>query len=166
MVRATRKMGNSFAHPAFSILPRDFPFRLCHYPIMANKNQGGLGGYAAVALIAFMVGRATGDNPAPAPSATESSAAQLLPTVDADSDNITEPVEDETADEQPQQAVVPAPRRYSPPEPVNFAEPVGTTHVYFSNCSAARAAGAAPVRAGNPGYAPHLDRDHDGVGCE
>jgi hypothetical protein len=38
--------------------------------------------------------------------------------------------------------------------------------VYFANCNAARAAGAAPVRAGDPGYARHLDRDGDGVGCE
>ncbi|WP_085810716.1 excalibur calcium-binding domain-containing protein [Sphingomonas sp. TZW2008] len=36
----------------------------------------------------------------------------------------------------------------------------------FANCSAARAAGAAPVRRGRPGYGPHLDRDNDGVGCE
>ncbi len=36
----------------------------------------------------------------------------------------------------------------------------------FANCSEARAAGAAPVRRGDPGYGPHLDRDNDGVGCE
>jgi hypothetical protein len=36
----------------------------------------------------------------------------------------------------------------------------------FRNCAAARAAGAAPVYAGDPGYQPKLDRDHDGVGCE
>lgn len=36
----------------------------------------------------------------------------------------------------------------------------------FRNCTAARAAGAAPVRRGDPGYGPHLDRDNDGVGCE
>jgi hypothetical protein len=36
----------------------------------------------------------------------------------------------------------------------------------FSNCADARAAGAAPVRRGDPGYGPHLDRDNDGVGCE
>jgi hypothetical protein len=36
----------------------------------------------------------------------------------------------------------------------------------FRNCSAARAAGAAPVRRGDPGYGFHLDRDGDGVGCE
>ncbi|MGW0557552.1 excalibur calcium-binding domain-containing protein [Streptomyces sp. NPDC002926] len=37
---------------------------------------------------------------------------------------------------------------------------------YYANCDAARAAGAAPVHEGDPGYAPHLDRDGDGVGCE
>ena len=37
---------------------------------------------------------------------------------------------------------------------------------YFANCSAARAVGAAPVRASAPGYSRKLDRDGDGVGCE
>ena len=36
----------------------------------------------------------------------------------------------------------------------------------YRNCSEARAAGAAPVRRGDPGYGTHLDRDNDGVGCE
>src|SRR5688572_25205495 len=36
----------------------------------------------------------------------------------------------------------------------------------FRNCTAARAAGAAPVRRGDPRYGSHLDRDDDGVGCE
>ncbi|MEU3616696.1 excalibur calcium-binding domain-containing protein [Streptomyces sp. NPDC006872] len=38
--------------------------------------------------------------------------------------------------------------------------------VYYENCTAARAAGAAPVHAGDPGYGRHLDRDGDGTGCE
>ncbi len=37
---------------------------------------------------------------------------------------------------------------------------------YYENCTAARNAGAAPVRSGDPGYGRHLDRDGDGVGCE
>ncbi|TQL02056.1 excalibur calcium-binding domain-containing protein [Cellulomonas sp. SLBN-39] len=45
-------------------------------------------------------------------------------------------------------------------------DPPAAGPVYFENCDAARAAGAAPVRAGDPGYASHLDRDDDGVGCE
>lgn len=36
----------------------------------------------------------------------------------------------------------------------------------YRNCAEARARGAAPVRRGDPGYGPHLDRDNDGVGCE
>lgn len=36
----------------------------------------------------------------------------------------------------------------------------------YRNCAEARAAGAAPVRVGDPGYGRHLDRDNDGVGCE
>ena len=36
----------------------------------------------------------------------------------------------------------------------------------FANCAAARLAGAAPVRRGDPGYGSHLDRDGDGIGCE
>jgi hypothetical protein len=36
----------------------------------------------------------------------------------------------------------------------------------YANCTAARAAGAAPVMRGEPGYGPHLDRDNDGIGCE
>jgi hypothetical protein len=42
----------------------------------------------------------------------------------------------------------------------------GPTSGAFANCSAARAAGAAPVRRGDPGYGSHLDRDNDGVACE
>ncbi|MEV0114123.1 excalibur calcium-binding domain-containing protein [Streptomyces sp. NPDC050844] len=37
---------------------------------------------------------------------------------------------------------------------------------YYENCDEARAAGAAPLHVGDPGYAPHLDRDGDGVACE
>jgi len=38
--------------------------------------------------------------------------------------------------------------------------------VYYGNCSEARAAGAAPLYVGDPGYAGHLDGDGDGVACE
>lgn len=42
----------------------------------------------------------------------------------------------------------------------------GTSSAYYPNCAAARAAGAAPVRQGDPGYSRRLDRDGDGIGCE
>ncbi len=37
---------------------------------------------------------------------------------------------------------------------------------YYSSCSEARAAGAAPIREGQKGYSRRLDRDGDGVACE
>ena len=46
------------------------------------------------------------------------------------------------------------------------ANSAGSTRRAFANCAEARAAGAAPVRRGDPGYGPHLDRDNDGIGCE
>lgn len=44
--------------------------------------------------------------------------------------------------------------------------PQGGSSVYYKNCSQARAAGAAPIRRGEPGYGSHLDRDGDGIACE
>lgn len=38
--------------------------------------------------------------------------------------------------------------------------------VTFANCAEARAAGAAPLFRGQPGYDSSLDRDDDGVACE
>lgn len=40
------------------------------------------------------------------------------------------------------------------------------TAIFYQNCAAVRAAGAAPIRRGQPGYGSHLDRDNDGVACE
>lgn len=37
---------------------------------------------------------------------------------------------------------------------------------YYKNCTAARAAGAAPLRRYEPGYRTALDRDRDGIACE
>lgn len=38
--------------------------------------------------------------------------------------------------------------------------------VYYANCTEAKAAGAAPLYSGQPGYRSALDRDGDGVACE
>lgn len=46
------------------------------------------------------------------------------------------------------------------------AEQQAAANVYYPNCTAAKNAGAAPVYRGQPGYASHLDRDGDGIGCE
>ncbi|GAA3927796.1 GmrSD restriction endonuclease domain-containing protein [Microbacterium soli] len=61
---------------------------------------------------------------------------------------------------------VPAPtpaHATSAPAPVMQAP---SKDVYYANCTAVRAAGAAPLHAGDPGYARKLDRDGDGIACE
>ncbi|NNH69026.1 DUF1524 domain-containing protein [Nocardia uniformis] len=40
------------------------------------------------------------------------------------------------------------------------------TNVSYKNCDEVRAAGAAPLRRGQPGYRPQLDGNGDGVACE
>ncbi|WP_418275159.1 GmrSD restriction endonuclease domain-containing protein [Isoptericola jiangsuensis] len=51
-------------------------------------------------------------------------------------------------------------------EPEPEPETDAPAAVYYENCTAVREAGADPIREGEPGYARHLDRDGDGVGCE
>ena len=53
-----------------------------------------------------------------------------------------------------------------PPPPPAPPPPPPSASVYYANCTAARAAGAAPIYAGEPGYSHKLDRDGDGVACE
>ncbi|MFE6037670.1 excalibur calcium-binding domain-containing protein [Streptomyces sp. NPDC056452] len=63
-------------------------------------------------------------------------------------------------------APTPTPTPTPTPKPKPKVKVSTEPSVYYSNCDAVRAAGAAPVRRGDPGYAAHLDRDNDGVGCE
>jgi hypothetical protein len=60
---------------------------------------------------------------------------------------------------QPAPAPAPAPAQPAP-------APAVPANVFYENCDAVRAAGAAPIRNGDPGYSRKLDRDGDGVGCE
>ncbi|GAA4481227.1 hypothetical protein GCM10023094_28970 [Rhodococcus olei] len=70
----------------------------------------------------------------------------------------------------------PAPAHTPPPAPAPFVAPPAApapvapkppaSSTYYANCAAVRAAGAAPLYAGSPGYSTKLDRDGDGVACE
>ena len=67
--------------------------------------------------------------------------------------------------------VTPAVTATTPPPVVSVPAPVAAppttaADVYYANCAAARAAGAAPIYRGSPGYRPALDRDGDGIACE
>lgn len=56
------------------------------------------------------------------------------------------------------------PRTTSAAAPATRAPSAETTT--YANCAAVRAAGAAPLHRGDPGYSTRLDRDGDGVACE
>ncbi|WP_328446418.1 excalibur calcium-binding domain-containing protein [Amycolatopsis sp. NBC_00438] len=60
----------------------------------------------------------------------------------------------------------PPPARTTTEEPPPAPEPDTSSGVYYKNCAAAKAAHAAPLHIGQPGYRAELDRDHDGVACE
>ena len=65
--------------------------------------------------------------------------------------------------EEPSQAPAPEPVIE---QPVPAAPAPAPARVYYANCSEARAAGAAPIYEGQPGYSRKLDRDGDGIACE
>nr|EMP12572.2 hypothetical protein ISGA_4752 [Gordonia sp. NB41Y] len=69
----------------------------------------------------------------------------------------------------PQQPVPAVPQQSAPQTTTprqSAPEQSSPSSVYFKNCSQARAAGAAPLYRGQPGYRSALDRDGDGVACE
>lgn len=107
----------------------------------------------------------------PPPSSTSSS----RPTAEPTSSPVAEPptpvteVEQAPAAPEPTRDRYPAPAEPEPaPAPARAVAPPpdGGGGVYFANCTEAKAAGAAPIYAGSPGYRSALDRDGDGVACE
>ena len=65
------------------------------------------------------------------------------------------------------QVTAPDPAPAAPAAPVPEAPvPAAPADVYYQRCADARAAGAAPLYIGQPGYRPGLDGDGDGVACE
>ncbi len=87
-------------------------------------------------------------------------------TVDAQHEMPAQPAPAQPAAAPAQPAPVqpaPAPAQPAPAQPAPAPAPAD---VYYKNCDAVRAAGAAPIYQGQPGYASHLDRDKDGIGCD
>lgn len=60
----------------------------------------------------------------------------------------------------------PAPVAEIPPAAPPAAQTPPPAAVYYENCTAVKAAGAAPIHPGDPGWQDKFDRDHDGIGCE
>jgi hypothetical protein len=92
---------------------------------------------------------------APVAAAPTSAAAAVQP----------DPVVAAPAPAAPAPAVV-APAPVAPAPAVQVPVAPAPAAAYYANCTAAKAAGAAPLYAGSAGYRAALDRDHDGVACE
>ena len=105
----------------------------------------------------------------------ESAVASLVMTPDESPSATPEPEatpkpevtpEPEPASEEPQEASDAPEVEEEPAAPAPAPQPVRAPTQMYSSCAQARAAGAAPLYEGDPGYNPRLDRDKDGVACE
>lgn len=106
---------------------------------------------------------------------TESAVASLVMTPDESPSATPEPEatpeteatpEPEPASEEPQETSDAPEVEEEPAAPAPAPQPVRAPTQMYSSCAQARAAGAAPLYEGDPGYNPRLDRDKDGVACE
>lgn len=154
-----------------------------------RKRNGALIGVAAFVLgIAAGQGTADDDKATQTAEAAQSSVIQLEDQNEELSDELaeTKKLVDAAASASPQTVVEtqvvtetqtvtetvtapppPAPAPAPQPAPSYGAVPdTGGGSVYYQNCTEAKAAGAAPLYAGQPGYRAGLDRDGDGVACE
>jgi hypothetical protein len=105
--------------------------------------------YTGVRLVAF--GMSHGPTPSRTPAATRP--AVVGPTV-ADLARTPIPEVTTAAPAAPAPPTTKAPTQQPDPAP------------YYRSCAEVRAAGKAPIRRGQPGYRPGLDRDGDGVACD
>ncbi len=77
-----------------------------------------------------------------------------------------------TTEPAPAPATTSPPTTSAPPPPTTSAPrpaapaALSSSGVSFANCSEVKAAGAAPISRGEPGYSSKLDRDNDGIACE
>lgn len=79
--------------------------------------------------------------------------------------NVTDP-KTTFSDDMPAPVAAPAPSAQQQPQVAQPQAAPAQPSVYYKNCTAARNAGVTPLHRGDPGYAPHLDRDNDGIACE
>ena len=131
-------------------------------------------------------------SPAPAPSPTVTASPSPSPTPTPSPSPTPTPTPSPTPTPTPTPTPSPSPTTQAPPPepstPPETQEPEPTPETdtqgggggaapapapepkqestYYPNCKAAKAAGAAPLYQGEPGYRPELDRDKDGVACE
>ena len=149
-------------------------------PTQAKNNKKPLvvgGGVVALALMfaACGVGGATDDSDQKTSATTVTSTATVTSTetTTASATTTTSAAETTDATDTAPRGLIPAPVDDNTTTPRTQQAPQITTEDQgaapvggFSSCAQARAAGAAPLYRGSPGYSSDLDRDGHGVACE
>ncbi|QXW98403.1 excalibur calcium-binding domain-containing protein [Rothia mucilaginosa] len=136
----------------------------CSSSIRAPKVTPSASSSSTSASASASVSATPSSSPTPSASATPSESPS--PTVTPSPVPTTEAPAQAPAAEAPsaQAPAAEAPAQQAPAQPVQQAP--AQSSVYYKNCAAAIAAGAAPLHRGEPGYRPGLDSDGDGVACE
>lgn len=165
-------------------------------PMSTGEKVTGCGCLVVIAFLLFsacgaVVTVIAGDEP-PAqvtPTVTVTPTTTVTPTETAPVPTETGPTETvtvtptTTVEPPPEPTPTPTPTPTSSPQPAPAPAPdpdpnsnsnsdsgsgsgSGSGSAFYANCDAVRAAGAAPIYRGQPGYSGKLDRDNDGVGCE
>ena len=103
--------------------------------------------------------------PAPVPAPPSAPAVESAPTTSAAAPTSSAAPMVAESDADVDRPYVPAaPQTHVPAAPQPRVSSGGSA--YYANCTAARAAGAAPLHRGDAGYRSKLDRDDDGIACE
>ena len=131
-------------------------------------------GVVAALVLIGVIGSATEDEDQPISVVGDTQTSSTLPVATTVAPAVTAPATTLPPTTQaPTTATTPttirAPATTAATAPATTAATTPATRqstVSYANCTAVRAAGAAPLYRGEPGYAPHLDRDNDGVACE
>lgn len=137
------------------------PFAASHPHSTRHRVAGALGGIACCgcalpAGLLLMIGSIGAIlSPAPTPSASPAAIVSAAPATTTAAPSTTPAAP----------TAAPSPAATTPPPPTTQAPAPATTVSYLS-CEDVRAAGAAPIHRGDPGYSGDLDRDGDGVACE
>lgn len=157
-----------WATPALATLPALIAFGISS-PTQESEETPSSVAFAAPAIaeVSTTTTRATTTTITPTPTTTAAPTTTVVPT--PETVTVYAPLPTTTT------PYVPVPE----PEPVYVAEPEPVyvppaplaavevpSSAYYANCAAARAAGAAPLYIGDPGYRSKLDGDSDGVACE
>lgn len=122
----------------------------------------GAGVKAKVSKAVSLTVRAT---PAPASLVSHKPTPSASPSPTPSPSTTPTPSPEPTTAEPTPEPTVDAPVEEPAPEPPAQPEPA-PQQAYYSSCREAKAAGAAPLYRGDPGYRSGLDRDGDGVACE